>query len=249
VIAHRGPLPATVLASVCCLLGAPFHAAAQTGDLGTETTVRVSPFIGYSPGFRRLERRKVVLQDRMIEGDFETRFGTGMAAGLLFEVRSAGPLRISAGAFVLSRSEAFTGAPGSDASTVGPGVRHAVAKVALAVRLNESVPAAQIHRLNTSLFAGPAYVLELPRRDRLSGLREGTLGTWAVNWGADAEFPLGRIVAVHVGLEDFAVLWSRRALERRVDAGFARAGLPARTTTYVDPSHMWLLRAALTLVF
>lgn len=242
-----GP-PAILLACLAAVVYLPARAASQTVDLESEIGVRVTPFAGYAPAFHRIEQRRIVIGEEVLEGAFETSFASGPAAGVLFEVRSAGPLRVSAGALLVRRAETSARSVGVD-SVAGPGARHAIAKVALGLRFNEANPAEQIHPFNASVFAGPAYVLELSSRDAVSGLRSGPLGSWAANLGADVQFPLGTAVALDFGVEDFAVLWSESALERRTNAEFALGGIPALSIVHARVSHMWLMRAALTFVF
>lgn len=212
-----------------------------------DVEIRFTPVIGWVPAFVRAERRAIVLQDRVVRGDFEVEHDGGAAAGATLEVRSFGRLRLTTAALFVRGGAALETALQNHEVRERPASDFLIVKAGIAVRLHEEVTALQVRSLNAALFGAPAYVLAIPGRDAATGGRQGPYGSWGLNAGIDIEAPIGRgRVGVQISAEDFVVMWNREELERRMAAELAGAGSIGDVTVDPTATHIWVLRAGLT---
>jgi hypothetical protein len=223
--------------------------AAQELQARADAEFRLSPLIGYAPGFRRVEQREMLFAGQARAGEFERRFASGTAGGAALEVRWIDPFRVTTAAVLVSRGRGLETALASGDETDRPGGRFLMARAGVAVRLHEPDAAEQIYPVNMAVFAAPAYVLEIPDREAITGKRQGPLGSPGVSFGAEGELPLGDKVGVQFAVEDWVAFWNRDELERRTSAELASAGLDVRSVVYPAASHMWLLRAGFSFRF
>lgn len=247
------PWEETVLRCAAILLAALVVAAgpadAQSAAAKSDAEFRLSPIVGFAPGFTRTDQREVFFDGQLRAGRFETQFSGGNVGGAALEVRWIEPFRVSTAAVVVSRASTAETALQTREVSDGPGELFIMARAGLAVRVFEANPDEQIYPVNLAVFFAPAYVLEIPDRDGLTGVRHGPLGSPGVSFGAEGELPLGERLGVHFAVEDWVAFWNRDGLERRTTAELVAAGLDVRSIVYPAASHMWLLRTGFSVRF
>jgi hypothetical protein len=88
----------------------------------------------------------------------------------------------------------------------------------------------------------------MPKHDPFSNpILLDPLTHWGVNFGANAEIPLGwNSLAVQAGIEDYYTWWNKAEFGRRNDAIFRVNGFTTSSIVAADPSHMWMFRAGLS---
>ncbi len=217
-------------------------------DLGGSATgprIRVTPFIGQAPSVSRLERWTFTSQGATTSTDIDVKLGSGAAAGLALEVRAVDRLAIIGSAALISRGPTTEHSMSDGQLVTHVGSDFLLAKGALALRLREEVSELQVHSVTATLFAGPAFIREMPKADpSLDAPLLDPLTHWAVNFGANAEIPLGwNSLAIQAGVEDYYTLWNKTEFARRYDVIYQANGF----SVDADPSHMWLFRAGLSL--
>ena len=201
--------------------------------------VRVTPFVGHAPQFRRTERW--LYSDGFVIGNstIQTVYAAGPALG--------GVVEIGLGRFGLVASGIYNDRrPTVDFETaeVIPGSDFLIAKAGLILRLRESVNGKQMRRLTASIFAGPAFVREEPGLDPAVGGFTDPIDHWAANAGAEAEIPVyGRAIALQLGIEDYVVLWNDAEIANRLNLA---TGYAVTSAVDTDPTHMWVLRLGLS---
>lgn len=237
----------TVTAVGCVLLalagGTPAFAQAvlETSERGRLADGRLTLFIAYAPRFTRTENRQLLLESGSRHGDFEVRNGPGRGAGAAFEMRAFDGVRVATSFAWIGRSSPSYPSLVDDTEDARP-ADVLLSRVSVAVRLEESTSALQRRNLYTSLHAGPAYVLEIPRAPAPAGTPLRAMGSWGFSAGFDAEAAIGSRVVLHAGAEDYVVYWNEDELGRRHDEAFAAQGLRTATIVRANASHAWLLR-------
>jgi len=206
--------------------------------------IRITPFLGQAPSVSRLERWTVTgVGVTSNVNDYDVKLASGPAAGASLEVLAVDRVALIGSVALVSRGRTseYSGA----ASYSYDGSNFLFAKGAIALRLNEQDSELQVHSLTATLFAGPAYIREMPKHDSTtSALLLAPLTHWAVNFGANAEIPLGwDSFSLQAGVEDYYTWWNNGEVARRNDA-YNRTvnGLTTSTVVEADPSHMWLFR-------
>lgn len=220
-------------------------AAARQAPARPDAEVRITPIVGYAPAFRRSERRDLALDGTVVTGEFDAEFAGGGVAGAAVEVRWIDPFRVTAAGLVVSRGAGVETALRNREQVTRPGQKFLLARAGLALRLYEAVAAEQIYPMNAAVFAAPAYIVEIPDRDPVTGRRLNHVGSFGLSWGFEGEAPAGDRVGIQFGAEDWIILWNRDELERRAAAEFAGAGLEGTSTVSPSPSHMWVLRVGI----
>ena len=243
------------LSAMMAIAFLPGIGAAQSfmPDLGRPAygpRIRITPFIGQAPSLSRLERWTVTgigLPGGV--NDYDVELASGPAAGVSLEV-----LVIDRLAFIGSVALVSRGGTREYSSTDAVfynygGSNFLLAKGAVALRLNEQVSDLQVHSLTATIFAGPAYIREMPKSDASTpDMLQAAMVHWAVNVGANAEIPLGwDALSLQGGVEDYYTWWNNAEVARRNDA-YNRTvnGLTTSTVVEADPSHMWLFRVGLS---
>jgi hypothetical protein len=119
------------------------------------------------------------------------------------------------------------------------------------MRLREAVSEMQLRRMTATLFFGPAYVLEMPKDDiALDPVMLDPIGHYGLNFGFDAEIPIaGGKVSLQGGMEDFFTWWNADTWAARNDRAYANDGFNTVSIVEVNPSHMLLLRAGVSVKF
>ena len=209
---------------------------------------RLTAFIAYAPRFTRAEHRRVLVAGEVRQGDFAIRHGAGHGAGAAVEIRAFDVVRLGTGFTFLRRGRSFEG-EGGDTTFASSDVNVVLSRASVIVRFQEGDEDLQRSRLHTGIYAGPAYMLEIPRSPESSSRSLRAMGNWGFAAGLDAEIDLSRSVAVNVGVEDYLMYWNEEELGRRIDEGFAVQGLDTSTLVSTRASHGWVFRAGLAFSF
>lgn len=210
--------------------------------------VRITPFVGQAPAASRLERWTVSGPGGTIVTNFNVELADGPVAGLAVEVLAIDRFAFMGSFAMVSRGRTTEYSTAASEFYEHEGSNFLLAKGAVAVRLREEVSELQVRSLTATVFAGPAYIREMPKDDPFADpvLLDG-MTHWAVNFGANAELPLGwNSLAIQFGVEDYYTWWNNTEFGRRNDAIFAANGFSTSSIVESDPSHMWLFRAGLS---
>ena len=211
--------------------------------------MRITPFIGQAPAVSRLERWTVTGPGGGFSTDFDVELGSGPVAGLSLEVLAVDRFAFIGSVAMISRSRTREYSTADAEFYNHEGSNFLMAKGALAVRLREAISELQVHSLTATVFAGPAWIREMPKDDPFADpIVLEPLNHWAVNFGANAEIPLGwNSLAIQAGLEDYYTWWNKAEFALRNDAfNQATFGTTTHSLVDADPSHMWLFRAGLS---
>jgi len=212
--------------------------------------IRISPFVGQAPAVSRLERWTVTglgLQGSI--NDYDVELASGPAAGVSLEVLAVDRIAFLGSVAVVSRGRTREYSDVEGVFHSYGGSNFLFAKGALALRLNEQVSELQVHSVTATVFAGPAWIRELPKDDLgTPAILLDPLTHWAVNFGANAEIPLGwDAFSLQAGVEDYYTWWNNAEVGIRNDI-YNRTfnGLTSSTIVEADPSHMWLFRVGMS---
>jgi hypothetical protein len=242
-----------VVAALAAVIAVPASVRAQAmqPEPPWGSRVRITPFVAQAPTVSREERWTVFENGFATADRLDVSLGAGAAAGLSVEVLLVDRFAAIASGALLSRGRTteFSLAQGDFLRRNGS--NFALAKLAAAMRLREAVSELQFRQLTATVFAGPAYIREMPKDDvTVPSVFLGTVSHWGANFGIDAEIPIGsRGVALQAGVEDYLIWWNNGELARRNDVAFA--GIGRNTDSYVDTdrSHMFLFRIGLSFKF
>ena len=213
--------------------------------------VRITPFVGQAPAVSRLERWTVSGPGGTAATNFDVELGSGPVAGLAIEVLAVDRFAFIGSIAMVSRGRTSEYSTADAEFFEHEGSNFLFAKGAVAIRLREEISELQVRSLTATVFAGPAYIREMPKDDPFADpILLDAMTHWGVNFGANAEIPLGwNSLAVQAGLEDYYTWWNKTEFGRRNDAIFAANGFDTSSIVDADPSHMWLFRAGLSFRF
>jgi hypothetical protein len=240
-----------VFAGLALLAAVPAAAVAQSMPVAEPSLwgdrIRITPFVGQAGTVSRTEYWTVLVDDAGLSSRFDVDLGAGPAAGASVEIRAVQRFALLlAGTYVSrGRTTEFSLADGDFIQHNGS--NFLMAKAAVAMRLREGVSEMQLRRLTATIFAGPAYIREMPKDDFAKDpVLLGGLNAWAVNFGFDAEVPMGNLLAFQFGIEDYYTWWNADEIARRNDIAFRNDGFNTVSFLEIDPSHMILFRIGLT---
>jgi hypothetical protein len=237
-----------VLAMAAMLAILPVAGTAQmtAGREGPGPRLRVTPFIGYAPALKRVERRAAFSILGPESDIVEVEHSDGLSLGLNGEYRLANPLALMVGGGVIFRGRSAFASSTHEQQWSDAGSNFAFARIAAVIRLQEAESDLQMRRMNAALFAGPTYLRELPVVDFFRGTAEG-MDLIGVVMGGSGEFPLGSGLALHFGAENTVFWWDNRELARRADAYNDAVGRTTTTAVSTGVSHQWVLRTGLSI--
>jgi hypothetical protein len=207
--------------------------------------IRITAHIGYLVPFTRSE-----LWGHPEGGDTRydqvtTSVPSGVALGAHGEVTIAGPVGLSIAAAAATRGGTRFRVEGDeprllDASTVVLG------RAGLSFQLPNETADLVNRRVRIALFAGGAMLHERPGDAFGIGNLLQSATHYGAAFGAIAEraFSNDRF-ALQVGVEDYLISWNEAALARLPAVYYSEAG----TTATTGSSHLWLLRAGITIRF
>lgn len=208
--------------------------------------VRLTPFVGVAPGASRIERWTANLGGQVRHDEYDVDLGAGPAAGLGVEIQVVERFAVIGAGYFVSRGDTRVYSRTASEYIITGGSDFLMAKLAAALRLREAVSEMQLRRLTATAFAGPAFIREMPDDPR-GGAFDESLSHWAVNFGFDAEVPIGSgSVALQLGAEDFLTFWNSDEIAARADAA---NGNTTESSLDADLSNMFVFRVGLTLRF
>lgn len=215
------------------------------------STVRITPFVGLAPTVSRTERWTVIAGQTTFSDEYDVDLAAGPAGGAAVEIRVWDRFALLGSGVFITRGRTREFAIGDAEFYEYNGSNFLIGKAALAMRLRESVSEMQLRRLTATVFAGPAFVREMPKDDvNLHASRLSAINHWGVAFGFDAELPMsGGLIALQGGVEDVLVWWNADELARRNDVAFASEGLSTVSFLDTDPSHNLLLRLGISVSF
>jgi hypothetical protein len=239
------------------LAALPAAASAQLprpSEEGWGPKFRITPFVGVSPGFTSSGVLTVLTGDGdLVPDDFTYTFAGGPVMGLNAEVRAHG--RFSGVGSVLWTSRDNTqGTFISDdvVELLDAGSDFLIAKLGGSMRFVETDFDLQMRRLSASLFAGGAFIREMPDVPLFSPSEfTGSRNQFGINIGAEAELPLSdRRFAFHAGVEDFVMWLDNAGIEERLRNDVrGKWGDDAIAEVDSDRAHLWLVRIGLSYRF
>jgi hypothetical protein len=233
--------------ALATLVALPCMAQAQ-GDPGWGPYVRVTPWLGVSPGFTQQGEALVVDDDGFGSHPYELKYGSSVSAGLNVEVRVWNQFAVIGGAAWSSRGQGDLVNFEDELIYDYEGSTLWIVKAGLAMRLREVRPDLQLRRLNASIFVAPAFIADIPKTTFLTPSGSGgNVHHFGINLGAEAELPLSNDrLAFQVGFEDYIIFWDDEDFSDRV-GGYIRTSHPgAGIAIDTDNSHMVMLRFGLS---
>jgi hypothetical protein len=239
-----------VTAAAVALIAFPGFATAQAAATSMDAPVwgpriRVTPFVGHAPAVSRTERWTFASGGQQSTARYDVDLASGWAGGASVEVQLVDALAFIGEGLFVTRGRTREESPDVGDRFEHEGSNFIMAKAALALRLREEVSELQLRTLTATVFAGPAWVREMPKDDDFSDpILLESQSYWGLNFGVNAALPIGWDgVALQGGVEDFFVWWNNDELAARNDALLGGA-----TTSLVDtdPSHMWIFRVGLS---
>lgn len=233
--------------ALAALAALPCVARAQ-GDPVWGPTLRITPYIGVSPGITQSGRALVFVNGNTDRRDYELEYSSSLPLGVNIEYRLWNRFSAVVGGAWARRSSGrlldFT----DELVYTTDGTNLLMAKAGLAMRLRESASEMQLRRLNASLSLAPAVIFDKPATDAFSPpAATKTVRSWGVNLGADAELPLANNrLAFSAGVDDWIMLWNKDDYRFRVEP-YVQASNPGAVLV-VDPdkTHMVVARVGLT---
>lgn len=241
-----------LLAALAATLAFPAAARAQFGATAGEVLFRgphlqVTPFLGYLTGVNRIEDWSYTDASGSYHAQADLDVGGATMVGLSFEAPLAGNFGLTAaGGYGARDATVFRVLQNGEYWAVeGPHVL--LGRLGVAFHLPPETSEFVLRRLGASAHVG-ATVLHERARHRVGSaeLEDGT--HFGANLGVSATVPFaGDRFAVQLGLEDNMIWWNQRALASLPYEYFDRPGDREQTVASVSMSHVWLLRAGLSM--
>ncbi|MEX2283019.1 MAG: hypothetical protein WEE89_11100 [Gemmatimonadota bacterium] len=242
------------LVALAALATVPAIASAQMRgvDEGWGPKLRATPFLGWSPGFESAGNLAVSTGGtNPIQGaEYSFDYAPGPITGVNLEARAHG--RFSAVGMLAWSSRGRTTSRDDDGFLFEePGSDFWIARVGGLMRFREDSDL-QLRRLNAAVFAGPAFLREVPETSIFSSSAfDSARNHWGVSFGAEGELPFAnKMFALHAAFEDIVIFWDETSLQQRMDGSIrASFGDLAAAEVDADHSHMFVLRVGLSVRF
>jgi hypothetical protein len=242
-----------VVVAAAMILALPAFGSAQLVTMSDPSPwgprVRITPFVGQAPTVTRTEHLTINEGGTSASGDFDVRLGSGITSGLIVDVRALERFSFVASGAWVSRGRTVGNSIVNGDPEQHLGANYIMARAGMAMRLREPISELQRRQLSASVFAGPAYVREMPKNDPfLPGSAQRNASYWGANFGLNADIPLGwEALSLQAGDEDYVFWWNGEELGHRRDIMLATQGYNTTTFVEADASHMLLFRAGLSL--
>ena len=236
-----------LVVAFAALLVVPRLAAGQATDAGWGPSLRITPFVAVGPSFTQTGEALLLTNGAFATHDYELEFASGFGLGLAVEYLVWDRFAITASGMWSSRGDSELVDFEDEFIYEIDGTNLFMAKAALAVRLREVDPDLQLHRLNASVFAGPAIIYDVPKSEAFTPpeASESTLH-FALNMGIEGEMPFSNNkMAFTLGLEDNMIFWDTDDTLGRVASAISLQNPGASIAVETKRSHLWVLRAGL----
>ncbi|MGH7500728.1 MAG: hypothetical protein ACREL7_03120 [Longimicrobiales bacterium] len=238
-----------IFAAAAALITLPAASSAQAVASTMDVPVwgpriRITPFVGHAASVSRTERWTFDIGGQLSTARYDVDIAPGWAGGASIEIQVADALAFIGEGLYVTRGRTLEESPDVGDRFEHEGSNFVLAKGALALRLRERTSELQMRTLTATVFAGPAWIHEMPKDDATSDpILLESQNYWAVNFGVNAQLPIGwEGVLLQGGVEDFLVWWNNDELAARNDA---LLGPGATSVVETDPSHMWIFRVGL----
>jgi hypothetical protein len=229
----------------------PCMAQAQ-GESSWGPLVRVTPTIGFSPGFKQSGAAEIVTSTTVGPHRYRMEYPNSLPIGANLELRFWNRFSVIAGGAWSARGDGEITDLETNVTHPTAGTDFWLAKAGLAVRLREVQPDIQMSQLNASVFVAPALIRDAGKTALFAPVTAATTAEhFGLNIGAEGELPLAsRYLAFTVGLEDWMIFWNHDDYITRI-AAYLEEGSAQQTVLSIDPdrSHLWVLRVGLTFRF
>jgi hypothetical protein len=244
------------LIAVAAFATLPAIASAQAPralDDGWGPMLRATPFIGWSPSFNSSGNLAIFtggVNPRIESATYSYDYAYGPITGVNFEARAHNQFS-GVGQIAWSSRSRTTALDEDGFEFEEPGSDFWFVKVGGLMRFREDSEL-QLRRLNAAIFAGPAFIREVPDVSILSGSSfTKARNHWGFNFGAEAEMPLSnRMLAFQAAFEDNMIWWDEIAVQQRLAANIRNSyGSEAVAEVDSDLSHMFVLRLGLSVRF
>ncbi|MGQ0813246.1 MAG: hypothetical protein ACT4O1_02140 [Gemmatimonadota bacterium] len=233
--------------ALATLAALPCVAQAQ-GDPGWGPVLRVTPWIGVSPGFTQEGFATVFTGGGVGGREYELEYGSSISFGANAEYRFWQRFSAIGGVVWSSRGKGDLLDFEDEIAYATDGATLWMVKAGLALRLREVRPDVQLRRLNASITAAPVFIHDVPKTNPLTPAGGDEVADhWGLNLGAEAELPLtGGRLAFQVGFEDYIIIWDETNFNPRV-AGYIRTqNADAAVAIEPDNSHLVMFRVGLS---
>jgi len=244
-----------VLAAMTAAVLVPCSGSAQNFvDLDRQAwgpRIRVTPFAGLVAAASRTERWTVTNGGDIASADFDVDLAAGPAAGLTVDMQVFERFAVAVSGVLVSRGRTVEHATGDGDLFEHEGSSFLFTRAAIVMRLREEVSELQVHSLTGTLFAGPAWIREMPKKDPFADpVALESLDHKGFGFGFDAEIPLPwDQLSFTAGAEDYLIWWNMAEFGRRNDLLWAAEGIQTRSFVESGPSHNLLFHAGVSLRF
>lgn len=232
----------------------------QVGQHRPWPRVSITPFMGFRVGFDReieeivvtdseFETQAIVISESLVDEEGTT------VPGLEVDFRVAGPISV-VGSVVYDPGgtgilRVLTEEVSQILSVESP--ESLLGKVGVGIWLRESEPDLRLSRPNAQIFFGVAVRemdgLDTPGVDVADGLDESST-SWGANFGFKGETPIWRDRLVfQFGVEDYWTFWDDELAERHIESTRGEFGDFVRASVESTSSHLFLIRAGVSLQF
>ena len=246
------------LAALAAGLMLPTVAAAQVTRGPVEENwsarFRISPYVGFSPAFKSKGTRAIYTggaQPQLYSEYYEFDYASGPVTGLSGELQVAPRYSVVASFAWNNRGHTTVHEQDGDLR-LETGSQFWFAKAGALLRFRDAESNMQMRTINASFFAGGAFMREVPKTSLFStSAFTSPANHFGANFGAEAELPFAsRKVAFQAAVEDFVVIWSKDALNRRFQNETMNAyGPDAISEVSPELSHFLVARVGLSFRF
>jgi hypothetical protein len=236
----------TLIAALTALPAALTAQLPRGVDEGWGPMIRITPFVGWSPGFNASGAMAVAATNPagIVPATFDFDFASGPVSGVNAELRLYERYSVIGAASWSSRGHTLF-QTGDNLFIQDAGSDLYMVKAGGSMRFREIEPDLQLRRLNASVFLAGAFIHERPEVLVFSnsGLTESA-NHWGVNFGVEGELPLAnRRFAIHGGLEDTVIFWDEDTMAARLGPRVeGQFGPGSVAVTDSDHSHLWVVR-------
>jgi hypothetical protein len=240
-----------LVATLAALLVTPSVLAAQLRPIAEPDPwgprFRITPFVGHMPAFERTEDWAFDDGEEPVRVRSVQDIARGTAIGLNVDMPLTGRFGVTAAGAYAARDRTIFQVD-TDMPFQIDGNHVIFGRAGLIMHLTEDPSELVLRRTNASLFAGGVVMHERPRNalGTADFIDSGT--HYGINLGASGSLPFGGDrFAIQVAIEDNVIWWNKRQLASLAHEYFGRPGDISQTTVATPVSHVFLLRAGISL--
>ena len=237
--------------ALATLVAIPRLAVAQD-DPGWGPRLRVTPFVGISPGIHQNGVATAFSGTSVSTHTYREDLSSALPIGLSAEYRVWNRFSLIAEGVFEHRGDGTLTDMDDEFIYTTAGSDFWMAKLTPAIHMREFNSEMQLYHLDASLFVGPAWVHDSPKATvQTPPNATNSINQWALNMGANAELSLANNrMAFQLGLENYMIMWDQAAYRLRIEP-YIQESNPGVDAVVIDAknTNSWILRAGLSFRF